>query len=343
MKARPIFGHILFWCILMLTYAVSEWGYRDNFQEAILFEFLFLPVRILAVYINWFVLIPRLLYKNHILKYLLSLTILLFALAILQRYFVLYWGYPVFFPQWMTRPPEPLLFPRIVQTLVVIASPVAFSTGIKLFLNWMEQKNKTKQLEIEKREAELKYLKAQINPHFLFNILNNLYGLSLEHSKKVPSLILKLSELLSYSLYESAAEQTSISKELKLINDFIALEKERYEKRLNIKWKIDKNIDEDMQIAPLLFMPLVENAFKHGVKEAIESSNISLSLSIKNGWLVFEVHNSLPDILPENNTKGIGLKNLKRRLELLYPGRYFLEASKNIDQYTAVLKLKYDG
>ena len=340
MKARHIAGHLLFWMIIMLTYAASAWGYRNNFQDAILFECLSLPVRLLAVYINWFVLIPRLLYKNKILKYLLLLLLLLFILAIAQRYFTLYWAYPVFFPESMTDDaPQPLLFFRIVQTIVVIATPVAFSMGIKMFLDWYDQKNKARQLTIEKREAELKYLKAQINPHFLFNTLNNLYGLSLEQSQKVPSLILKLSDLLSYSLYESSVEQVSLGKEIKLIQDFIALEKERHEDRLKVDFIIENNLDSDIQIAPLLFMPLVENAFKHGVNETIVQTKVSIYLSFKKSVLTFKVQNTLPDIVTKKSTSGIGLKNLQRRLDLLYPERYVLEIHNQKQIYSVVLKL----
>ena len=117
----------------MLTYAASEWGYRNNFQEAMIFELLYLPIRMIAVYVNWYVLIPKWLYQNKILAYLLSLISLLFLLAIAQRFLNVYWGYPNFFPDWFKKPIEVWTFFRIVQNLVIIASPVAFSTGIKFF------------------------------------------------------------------------------------------------------------------------------------------------------------------------------------------------------------------
>ncbi len=339
MKTRAIIGHVLFWCIIMLTYAFSEWGYRNNFFEAILFELLFLPVRLMAVYINWFILIPWLLYKNRVFRYLLLLFLLLLILSIAQRYFVLYWAYPTFFPAWMTTVPEPLVLFRIVQTMVIIASPVAFSIGIKLFFDWYKQKNKATQLEIEKREAELKYLKAQINPHFLFNTLNNLYGLSIEQSKKVPKLILKLSDFLSYSLYESENGKTTVEKEINLARDYIDLEICRYEDRILVNWDIDKIIF-DVKISSLLFMPLIENAFKHGVREEIGQAIISLRLVKENDWLVFEVKNSYPDVEQSIKPSGIGLANLRRRLQLLYPNGHILDTNKKNGQYIATLKLK---
>lgn len=340
MKLKAFLAHILFWLVIMLTYAASEWGYRNNFQQALQFELLYLPIRMIAAYVNWYILIPRWLYKNKISTYLLTLLIFLIFLSIAQRYLNVYWGYPTFFPDWFKKPLEFWVFFRIIQNLVIIASPVAFSTGIKLFMDWYQQKNKAKQLEIEKRAAELKYLKAQINPHFLFNTLNNLYGLSLEQSKKVPQLILKLSDLLSYSLYESAVERIAIRKEIKLINDFIALEKERYEGRLKIDWTIAKKVDREWEIAPLLLMPLVENAFKHGVKENIEQTIISLDLNKERQFLVFKVSNTVPKTIDEKLPNGIGLKNLKRRLDLLYPNQHQLETFQEGNQFNALLKLK---
>lgn len=340
MKAKQLGGHLLFWAVIMFTYALSEWGYRNNFWEAILFELLFLPVRLVAVYVNWFVLIPSYLYRNRILVYLLLLLLLLFALAIAQRYITLYWGYPVFFPEWVstTQPIEPLVFFRIVQNVVIIVSPVAFSTGIKIFMDWYAEKNRARQLAIEKREAELKYLKSQINPHFLFNTLNNLYGLSIERSQKVPRLILQLSDFLNYSLYESAADQISVAKEMKLIEDFVALETERYEQRVQVNWSIDETALDDL-ISPLLFVPLVENAFKHGVREALQQAQIDISLQRQGDWLTIQVVNTIPDDGVDDEP-GIGLKNLTRRLELLYPGRYTLQAAEEDGIYRARLRLK---
>ena len=340
MTLKHGFAHFLFWIIIMLTYAASEWGYRNNFQEAIIFELLYLPIRMVAVYLNWYVLIPNWLYKNKVLFYLIGLLGLLFLLAIAQRFLNVYWGYPTFFPDWFNKPIEMWVFFRIIQNLVIIASPVAYSTGIKFFMDWYQQKNKATQLEIEKRAAELKYLKAQINPHFLFNTLNNLYGLSLEQSQKVPRLILKLSDFLSYSLYDSTVEKLPLAKELKLISDFIDLEKERYEGRLELDWEMGQQINRELLIAPLLLMPLVENAFKHGVKENIEQTKIIIDLKQVGHELQFKIINTIPTKKTSPTTNGIGLKNLKRRLDLLYPNQYQLNIQPTKEKFTALLKLQ---
>ena len=175
--------------------------------------------------------------------------------------------------------------------------------------------------------------------------MNNLYGLSLEESKKVPGLILKLSDILSYSLYESSADRISLYKEIKLIEDFIALEQERYGNRMNIDFELSEELDETIEIAPLLLIPLVENAFKHGVKEATEAIPIRIYLGHEEQSLVFEVSNQVPDGPPVVRLakQGLGLKNLQRRLELLYPRQHTLVTERKGDLFLAKLKLEYDA
>ena len=340
---KTILKHIFCWLILILTHLISEWGYHDKFTEGIWLELIFLPPRLIAVYLNWFILIPFFLQQNKILRYVLTLLGCLLLLSIIQRYFTLFWAYPIFFPQWMadTPNPNPWVLSRLVQNLVIITSPVAFSTGIKLFLEWYEQKNRTQQLEKDKAKAELKYLRSQVNPHFLFNTLNSLYGLSLEQSKKVPQLLLKLSDLLSYSLYESSVSEINLQKELNMITDFVALEIERYEDRVNVIWEIDRNNDQEVMIPPLILMPFVENAFKHGVKEEVGETQVIIRLKVDDHQLHYQVENSFP--LPEfdqQKGEGIGLTNLERRLQILYPKQYELKTIKEQAYFTAILKLK---
>lgn len=341
-KLKIIGGHVLFWLLLMLTFAVSEWGYRDTFADAIIFELLFLPVRMVAVYLNYYVLIPKYLYQNKILSYLTLLLSAIMINAVLQRYIFIYWGYPVFFPNWLNPRIKPLMFDKIVQNAVIIATPVAFSIGIRVFSDWYKEKNKIKQLEKEKISTELKYLKSQINPHFLFNTLNNIYGLAIEKSDKVPGLILQLSDLLSYSLYESSQQQLPVEKELKLIRDYVAIEKERYGDRVGVIWEIKKEEIKGLEIAPLLFFPLVENAFKHGVKEETGGGQIQLFLSKEKEHLIFKVKNTIPaDYLEgEQEKTGIGLSNVRRRLNLLYPNTHELKIEALENWFCVQLKIK---
>ncbi len=334
---REFFGHLLFWVVLTLTYAISDWGHMPGLGDAILYELIYLPVRLFSVYINWYLLIPRLLYKGRITVYVACLALLLVGSAVAQRFFTLYWAYPVFFPEYVTSPVNPFEFIRVVQSIVVIASSVAFATGIKLFLDWYEERNRNRKLALEKREAELKYLKAQINPHFLFNALNNIYGLALERSRNVPRLILKLSELLSFSIYESSSEYITLKQEIELIEGYIELERSRYEGKVNIKFDIAEDLDPKMKIGPLLLMPLVENAFKF-CDTSDATPYVHFSMSVKGTVLFFSSENSIVDELQES-TDGIGLKNLKRRLQLLYPDHHTLILDRRPHAFNVVLQI----
>ncbi len=337
---RSLVQHIMFWLIIVSTYAISAWGYRDNFQQAIIYEAIYLPARMLAVYFNWFLWMPNKLYRNRVGEYLIGMVAVIFVLATIQRYLMYYWAYPTFFPTWPIQSNGAFVFFRVVQNMVVIATPVALSTGMKLFLDWYDQKNRAQQLEREKVAAELQYLKSQINPHFLFNTLNNIYGLAIEGSGKVPALLLKLSDLLSYSLYESGGKFVDITRELQLIKDFIALELERSDNRVRVEWGVKEESLKGMEIAPLLLIPLVENAFKHGTREEIRRAEIALQLEKNDGQLLFRVRNTIPEEKPSSQEEsGIGLANVKRRLAILYPNRHEFSIQEQTNSFEVILKV----
>ncbi len=326
----------------MFSFAISEWGYQQSFADAIIYELLYLPSRLIAVYINWFVLIPLVLYRNKFLLYFVWLVLLLAVVSIAHRYFVLYWGYPKFFPQWMEgQHIHVWKFSRLFQTALIIISPVAFTTGFKLFMDWYKERRETEILKQEKTDAELKFLKSQTNPHFLFNTLNSIYGLALEKSEKTPSLILKLSDILSYTLYESNVEKVALGKELMLIENIIALEKERYEKRVVIDYRVEGDV-EGIKIPPLILVPFIENAFKHGLKNEVKKGWINIYINASKDTLNFKIENSISKLEDEenNNGGGLGLQNVSRRLDLLYGEHKELHIKKTKDSYIVNLTIK---
>ena len=217
--------------------------------------------------------------------------------------------------------------------------PSMFFFGIlKHIYDYRKLKQDAQQLRIEKQEAELNFLKSQTNPHFLFNTLNNIYSLARDKSDLAPESILRLSKILRFTLYEANGKYISIEQELKIIKDYIALEKLRYDESLHVNFNYDV---EDMQqaIPPLLLMPLVENAFKHGASETRNQPYVDIHLSVKKRQLAFFVKNST-DTLPEEGRvkENIGLSNLKRQLELLYTD-YSLSVQQGDSQFTATLKI----
>lgn len=209
---------------------------------------------------------------------------------------------------------------------------------IRHIYNYITLKNAAKQLRIEKQEAELNYLKSQTNPHFLFNTLNNIYSLARDKSDLAPESILRLSKILRFMLYETGGAYIAIEQELKIIDDYIALEKLRYDESLRVNFNYDI---EDMKQAlpPLLLIPLVENAFKHGVSETRNQPFVDIHLSVNNRQLLFVIKNSSEVSLAERSVKeNIGLSNLRRQLELLFTD-YNLSVQQEELVFTTILKI----
>ena len=226
-----------------------------------------------------------------------------------------------------------------------LEAQMGYSAGSVFFLgvtrhifNYIKLKQATQQLLIEKQVAELSYLKSQTNPHFLFNTLNNIYSLARDKSDLAPESILRLSKILRFMLYETSGKYIPIEQEVKIISDYIALEKLRYDDSLLINFNYDI---EDMKQAmpPLLLIPLVENAFKHGVSETRGRPFVDIHLSVNKRQLAFVVQNSTEDPSEEKNVKeNIGLSNLRRQLELLYK-HYELTVQQKGSVFNATLKI----
>ncbi|MDQ6844326.1 MAG: histidine kinase [Bacteroidota bacterium] len=226
-----------------------------------------------------------------------------------------------------------------------LENQMAYSVG-SIFLfgiarhiyNYTKLRQAEQQLRIEKQAAELNYLRSQTNPHFLFNTLNNIYSLARDKSDLAPESILRLSKILRFMLYETSGDYIAIEEELKIITDYIALEKLRYDDSLHINF--NHNIEDMKQaIPPLLLIPLVENAFKHGVSETRNQPFVHIHLSVNNRQLLFVVKNSTEAFPHEENVKeNIGLANLRRQLELLYTS-FDLSVRQGDSVFTATLKI----
>jgi LytS/YehU family sensor histidine kinase len=226
-----------------------------------------------------------------------------------------------------------------------ISEQMAYSMGAALFFgivrhiyNYIKLKQTAQQLRIEKQQAELNYLKSQTNPHFLFNTLNNIYSLARDKSDLAPESILRLSKMLRYMLYETGGPYIAIEHELRIITDYIALEKLRYDDTLHINFNYDVE-DLKQALPPLLLIPLVENAFKHGASETRNHPFVDIHLSVNKRQLAFYVKNSVDDFSGDGRVKeNIGLSNLRRQLELLYTD-YNLTVQQLNAVFTATLKI----
>ena len=192
-------------------------------------------------------------------------------------------------------------------------------------------------LKNEKAKTELMHLKSQVNPHFFFNMLNNLYGLVDQDAKKAQKLILKLSDMMRYSIYEGEKDTVLLSEEITYLQNYIELHKMRYHKIIDVQFNIEMK-DNDYEIMPLLFIILLENAFKHGVENLRENAYVHINLVARNNEVKFEIDNNF-DSSENEHEDGIGLKNLKRRLELVYPKKHTLTLSKTDTFYNAKLNI----
>lgn len=215
---------------------------------------------------------------------------------------------------------------------------ILFTLPIILAIQWFKQNTRIISLEKQQTETELSLLKHQINPHFFFNTLNNLYALSLHQSKQTPEVVLQLSELMRYVLYRANQEQVMLAEELKYIEDYIQLQQIRLAGRSCISFSKDIR-DDTVLIAPMLLIILVENAFKHGIEPAAVRGYCTISITSNHEKMCFVCENSCEEEAPRDN--GIGLHNLKKRLELLYPGRHTLTLEKHAIIFRATLTLHF--
>ncbi len=215
---------------------------------------------------------------------------------------------------------------------------VGIAFAIKFLKKWFVQQNESHETEKQNLKSELNLLKAQLHPHFLFNTMNNLYALSLEESGKTSEGIAKMSELLRLVLYECNEAEIPLSKEIQLIQDYIDLEKLRYDKRLHVSFDISGNY-EQVKIAPMLFFTFVENCFKHGSRNDPEKPYILIKIEVDNAVVRFFAENSKPEINKSIGTKigGIGLKNVRKRLKLIYGKNYNLEITNSKEKFVVSL------
>jgi len=206
-----------------------------------------------------------------------------------------------------------------------------------LFFLWIfEQWKWLQNLKAEKSKTELSLLRTQINPHFFFNTLNNLYALTIKNSKQAPEVILKLSDMMRYTIYEGEKETVKLADEIEYLNNYIELHKIRYQKTVEITF--NHNIDNSLAVSPLLFIILLENAFKHGIETLTENAFIYINLYEDSNFIHFDIENNF-DPAEINESNGIGLKNLKRRLSLLYHESHELIVKKTNSTYKTTLKI----
>lgn len=298
-----------------------------------------LPPDMLLVYSNLYLLVPSLLLKRHYPLYFLTLLLAMCVTSTINiwlHYLYTVHGSPFFASN--SRFTIPGLASQLINSIYL----VGLTTGLKFFKDSMEQRRRIQEQEKQQIALELNFLKAQIHPHFFFNTLNNLYSLTLQRSELAPEVVLKLSSLMSYMLYESGAPDVPLDKEIANLENYIALERLRFGNRLSLSFKKDNIPKEGIRIPPLILLTFVENSFKHGISQTIGEGRIDILLDVRDNNLTFIIDNSVGETLPNSSspaTNGLGLKNVIRRLDLLYGGHYSLDKNETAANFRVTLKI----
>jgi two-component system sensor histidine kinase AlgZ len=313
-----ILRHVLFWVLWHLGWTCFLSIIFSSFTGSFIRIGLWIPAFIIYSYPVSYIAIPKLLLKG---KYLILLGSLIFWIAV-------GWYLSVYYLNYISRPVLVLMHippgdNYAWQCFLCVITATACFSALCLGKQWLLKQRELLQVEQEKMIAQLQVLKAQLHPHFLFNTLNNIYSFALENSVKTPQLILKLSSLLSYMLYDCKTDEVLLEKELEVMKNYIDLEKERYGDKIDISVNIEGAIH-DKYITPLLILPFLENAFKHGTSEQLERPWMSVDIAVKDHLLQCKVVNSKNEFVPFH-ADGVGINNVKRRLEFLYPGTHELK------------------
>ena len=332
-----ILQHLAFWVLSFILFLqLFKTGNKPekvDFVYTALFQLSLLP----AVYINLELLLPKWGKRKRILVYLVTLAIIVALFSWINYNFFAQWSVKLlpdyFFISYFT-------FKEIV---FFFTAYIVITSLLKLSKSWFWVSELEKELlekEKQKTEVELKALKAQINPHFFFNTLNNIYSMALDKDERLPATILQLSDLMRYFLYESKDNFIPLEKELAVVNNYIALQKIRSDAQLNFEMKSSGEVN-GQKIAPLLLVTFLENAFKHGAKGNSETFFIRINTEVEKDRLIFSVENNkgIVDEIKTCDNGGLGLENIKRQLELLYPGKHILTIKDLTDSFTVQLQL----
>lgn len=330
-KGRRILKGLLFVLLLFMGFQY----YLDFSASFSLLGIDFAIIKMMIFFVNYLWLYPKLFRKKRYLQWAISIILLLFF-GLALRYVVEEMIYPAYLG--FRNYGEGTTLTYYAKDGFFFLSPwIIFSTVFGLIEDWSAMKRDKQALEQQNAQAELALLKSQLNPHFLFNTLNSIYSLAYQKSDKAPDAILKLSEVMRYMLYDSDGKVVLLEKELQYLHSFVDLQKARFKENIYVDLLVEGSIT-TQQIMPVLLIAFVENAFKHGVLND-PADPVLIHIIVEGNDLQLNVQNRINHQL-KDQTGGIGLPNIRRRLELLYPGQYTLSIKENDTHYICELSLQ---
>ena len=335
--SKPVIYHSLFW-VLYFSFNVLRWGIlNQDYASALYNNLVEFPLHIGLAYFNIYYLIPKFLPKKY-LQYIVIICLGIFAAI----------GMRILLEGWFDISPNQTLTNSqyMLELFIGEVYVQGFVTAFKFLLDWGKNQRKMRMLEKANFKTELDFLRSQVQPHFFFNTLNNLYSLTLDKSDLAPETVLKLSELMSYVIYDGKQKKVHLSKEIAYIRNYLELERLRFGNKLKTSLNVNGTVHKH-EVAPLLLLPFIENSFKHGTTDGVGEMNIDITLDVHNNDVEFTVKNKKYDNLnaPAPNPyqhigyNGVGIENIKRRLKLIYGQKYQLDISDNSDHYTVKLKI----
>ena len=340
---RYLYFHVGYWTFYILFFTVQRfafYGYAD-FVPNLKLNLAYLPNVLIFTYIITEYIIPKLLFRNK----LFTLVMVLVLIIVVEPVFAYLIRIYVIEPYIYNDHRVYTLYNYLTAILIFVFGIVPVA-GLKIarqlrsdYLHHQKVEHDKLEAVLKLKESELKLLKGQIQPHFLFNTLNNLYSLALEKSDKTPDLVLRLSELLSYITYDCSAEKIPLSKEIEFINSYIELQKLRYDAS-NISMKVSGNMN-SKKIAPMILHTFIDNSFKHGAEQDTGNPRIKIVITIYDNLLFFSAINSKrKDDEYKEKVTGIGLKNAVKRLELIYPDRHDLVINNSENRFSVFFKIE---
>jgi len=349
LSLTSIFYLCLFWIGVFLLNLGPEWHRYSSLREIFETTGTTTLIQALVAYVAVYYLVPKYLDKNELVKFVFGFLLLLLVAAELNifiSYFYLEGAYPNSYGAYYKSLGDYSLLQRmgfspVIKYILFSKFPLlCFPAAVLIAVRYYQKQQSLLALREQKQAAELNALKNQLNPHFIFNTLNNIYALAIKRSELTAEAVAKLSGILDYVLYRCNDSYVLLSDEVRMINDYVALEKLRFSERLSVN--LNNEIHDNIKVAPLLFLTLIENAFKHGVSQELKHAHIDIQLKEKDQYIEFSITNTKPKHTSQTTkqNKKIGLSNLCKQLDLLYPDAYSLEFIDTDEHYTAHLKLK---
>ena len=335
----PIRYHIGFWLVYFVFNIFRFASINNDYWYSLKSNLVEFPLNIAITYITIYYLIPKFILTKKYFQFLIWLLVLLFVFYFIRTGLNYLLVTESIWPEAQGNQ-EAFSLIHFIEIMIGSIYVIALVSAIKLTFDWISEKTRNDELRKSKLETELNFLKSQIQPHFFFNTLNNLYALVIKNSPNAADVVMKLSEIMQYVLYEVKEPKISLLKSINYLYSYLELEKLRYgdsvQSQINIKGTID-----EIEIPPLLFLPFIENCFKHGTAKG-RDINVVIDFEVKDNFLYFTVVNSIAKVKTNESPHGIGIQNVKRRLQLLYGNNYSLKTGYSENVFEVVLKLPID-